>query len=129
MKYPTPRYEATENDDYLELYSRDGTYRGVMFADGMAALEAMRPGRAELDCSAIRQGFLPRGATLVSSPGVDEAAFAGDEEGLSRARAAIAEATYITLKRNWTARRQAPAAAARYDAMTVPPATIPRSVH
>lgn len=68
MKYPEVRYVATDHEQYLELHCYDGTYRGVIFENAAAATQALRTGRAELDCTAVLKGFLPRGATLVSVP-------------------------------------------------------------
>ncbi|WP_156678175.1 hypothetical protein [Sphingomonas profundi] len=130
MDYPRVRYEQTEHDNYLEHYNFDGTYRGVMFRDAEAAVAALRPGRAEVDCSAIEQGFLPRGAYLVSGAGW---AVATDEDvGLdvpntidTAPRLPLEPAVpvrllshvYITEDSDRAARRSHPAAARRYDSI------------
>ncbi|MBB3693614.1 hypothetical protein [Sphingomonas sp. BK580] len=90
----------------------------MMFVDAFAADEAMRPGRAELDCVAVLHGFLPRGATLVSSPGVLDEFFEDDAEGLARARFVAAAAGYVTQNSDEFARRNLPGAAQRFDEMS-----------
>lgn len=67
MKKTQARYAPTMHPDYLELHFFDGTYRGVMFASAASAAAARMPGRAELDCSAVEQGF-SLGAPIWSPP-------------------------------------------------------------
>jgi hypothetical protein len=117
-------YVLTDHFDYLELHCSDGSVRGVIFRDAAAAFAAARPGRAELDCMAVSYGFLPKGATLVSSPGVNEAAFGDDEELLRQARARTAAALYVTKDSDREAGKRSPKAAARYDEMTATDRTL-----
>lgn len=130
MDYPRVWYEQTEHDNYLEHYNFDGTYRGVMFRDAGAALAALQAGRAEVDCSAIEQGFLPRGAYLVSGAGW---AVATDEDVNSEVVRAVNAAprlpreaavpvrppsrAYITEESDRAARQSRPTAARRYDSI------------
>lgn len=69
MRYATMRYVDDERPNYLELQFLDGTTRGVLFRDATAKAAALLPGRADIDCTAVMKGILPRGATLVSRAG------------------------------------------------------------
>lgn len=120
MKYSSTRYTTTAHADYMELHCYDGTVRGVMFVDEHSAKAAMEPGRPEMDCAAIAEGFLPRGAILVSSAGVDEDAYEGDLNAIQQARVKTMEAGYVTPDSDAIARRRSPNAARRYDAATEP---------
>lgn len=115
MKYPEVRYVRTEQPEYLELHCYDGTYRGVVFESDAAAAVALRPGRAELDCGAVLNGFLPLGAKLVSRPGVDLAAFRGDDIALKAAEARVANVPYVTAESDGAARLADATGSSRYD--------------
>lgn len=66
MKLPTMRYLDGGRANLLLLHSFDGTARGVVFLDDVAKTAALAPGRADIDCTAIEKGMLPRGAALVT---------------------------------------------------------------
>lgn len=105
MRYPPVEYLPVGTDAYRELHIYDGTCRGVVFRDEAAALESMRPGRAELDAAAIEKGFLPVGATLVSPAGVSERAISHAEgacpgDPLARIRARFS-ATLLVARSEW----------------------------
>lgn len=72
MRYTKVRYVRTKQPLVLELYNFDGTYRLITFRDEYAAADAMNDGRADMDCSAVEQEFLPYGATLVSGARVPD---------------------------------------------------------
>lgn len=125
MEYQETRYERID-DDYLELYSWDGLYRGVMFRDAAEADLALIPGRAFLDVHAIESGFLPKGATLVSgaASGINETRLMGEpdnadpasiEEQRLAVAARVAASRYVTEKRDAEARRRNPANIAQYE--------------
>ncbi len=118
MKQSEARYVETEDPLYLELHCHDGTYRGVIFKSAAAAVDALRAGRAELDCPAVLQGFLPRGATLVSRPGVHPPAFAGNSAALKLAELRVAHQPYVTTESDRAAREASPAASFSYDKLT-----------
>jgi len=73
MKYATMRYVDDGRTNHLELHCFDGTKRGVVFRDATCKGAALRAGRADIDCTAIQRGMLPRGATLVSPAGARSA--------------------------------------------------------
>lgn len=123
MRFPAVRYVPTDYGDYLELLLFDGTCRGVIFEGVSAAKAALTPGRAEVDCVAVLQGFMPLGATFVSGAGVARRA-AGDvqeeeeeeEDGDDEAiRGFVARSKRITLESDRLARDAAPVASNRYS--------------
>jgi hypothetical protein len=120
MKHSDARYVATGVPAHLELHCEIGTYRGVVFVDDSAAADDRTARRAELDCLAVTHGFLPRGASLVSSPGVTEAAIDDEGQVLERARFVVAAAGHITQAMDDATRRRLPAAAELYDALSMP---------
>lgn len=63
------RYVDDGRLNYLELRCLDGTTRGMLFRDAAAKAAALLPGRADIDCTAVMKGILPRGTTLVSRAG------------------------------------------------------------
>lgn len=118
MRFPVVRYARTDHDEYLELFVYDGTCRGVIFENASVAMAALTPGRAEVDCVAVLQGFMPLGATFVSgagiarkpSGGVDEDD-AGDAEAI---RGFASKSKRITPESDRLARDAAPVASERY---------------
>jgi hypothetical protein len=118
MRFPAVRYAPTGHDDYLELFVFDGTCRGVIFENASAAMAALTPGRAEVDCVAVLQGFMPLGATFVSGAGIARRVSgdvdgddAGDDEAIRRF---ASKSTRITPESDRLARDAAPVASDRY---------------
>ena len=118
VEYPDVGYEAVLQDDRLQLRSFDGSVRMVTFETPAAARLALKPGRAELDCVAIINGFLPLGARHVSQ---DAARCEPDSarSKVQRAGSASGDADgYIDRGRNALARRHNPVDSNRYDDIT-----------
>ena len=124
MRFPEVRYVPTDHDDYLELFVFNGTCRGVIFENASAAMAALRPGRAEVDCVAVLRGFMPFGATFVSGAGIarkvlsdvdeDDDVDAGDDEAI---RGFVYKSKQITPESDRLARDAAPLASDRYLTM------------
>jgi hypothetical protein len=129
MKYPRISYVAI-GPCYHLLRSFDGTSRGVVFESKEAAAAALKPGRAEMDAVAVTNGFLPRGATLVSraSPRdineiLLEAAGGAAGDPLDRIRLRFSlelqsrRSGWISLDEDAAARSRRPEDAARYESI------------
>lgn len=125
MQYPETRYVRID-DIYLELYSWDGLYRGVVFRTATDADAAMHPSRAYFDVPAIEAGLLPKGANLVSgaASAIDETRLSGDSTDdnpvlLEERRVAVAvkaaASRYVTPERDAEARLKNPGVAMQYD--------------
>lgn len=125
MRFPAVRYSRTDHDDYLELFLFDGTCRGVIFENAAAAMTALTPGPAEVDCVAVLQGFMPLGATFVSGAGIarkvsgdvdeDDAGDAGDDEAI---RGFASKSKRITSESDRLARDAAPVVSERFLKIT-----------
>jgi hypothetical protein len=132
MKYPRIRYEEV-GEMYMLLHLFDGTSRGVAFESAEAKAAALAPGRAELDCTAIAKGFLPRGTYLVSRAGAldaerifselepDTPQTERDPLAVVRLRFSqeliVARSEYITRESDGQMRLQAPREARLYEAL------------
>lgn len=130
MNYPAIRYEHVQ-ERLLDLHSYDGTCRGVLFSSDEAVQAALAPGRAAIDVTAITQGFLPRGATLVSQarPGnidrilSETRAVEGTEDPLAKVRLKfsidllIRRSKEIGWKQDDLARDLNPKLSGRYEAI------------
>ncbi len=117
MKYPAVSYAIAAGDHCLLLHSFDGSVRVVTFDTQAAVRLALKPGRAELDCVAIINGFLPLGARHVSQ---DAARCEPDSAGSKVQRAGSADDAdgYIDRGRDALARRHNPVDSNCYDDIT-----------
>lgn len=130
MNYPAIRYERVQ-ERCLELHSFDGTCRGVIFSSDEAMQAALAPGRAAIDVTAIAQGFLPRGATLVSRAGrgnidrilSETRSNKGMDHPMARIRLEfsidllVKRSEWIGWERDLAARNLEPEASRRYEAI------------
>ena len=105
-------------DHCLLLHSFDGSVRFVIF-DTLAAVKlALRPGRAELDCVGIINGFLPLGARHVSQDGAHCRLDSAESKLQQAGSASGQENGYIDRGRDALARRNNPIDSRRYDDIT-----------
>ena len=118
MQYPDVGYEAALEDDRLRLRSYDGSNRTVTFETSAAARLALRPGRAELDCVAIINGFLPLGARHVSHDGAHCGLDSVGSQVQHAGSASGKEDGYIDRRRDALARCNNPVDSRRYDDIT-----------
>lgn len=115
MDYPTVRYRTTSIANYLELDSWEGVTCGVVFDDAAMAARAMKPGRAEFDCSAILNGFLPLGARRVSRARPSEDINRSDAHAAVTIWRRAKESCEITPESDHRARRRNPRDSRIYD--------------
>ncbi len=133
MKLPRMYYDDIRPDAFLELHLFDGTIRGVVFRDHDAKAAALAHGRAEIDCTAIQYGLLPRGAVVVTRAVASDTATlleelrdpgdTGASEPLAATRLSfslkllIDKSEHIDEQRDAEVRRADPFTARRYDSI------------